>query len=184
MTIGDILAVIAAIVSIGASWAATILAGALLFPARAERAKERLSASPGRIFLRGLLVTAGAAIVAGVVNSTHSGPTQLLAGAIISALLLASALGSAGIVRLVAERIGGEAGQSNSFVALTRAAGLYVAAGFLPVVGWFVIAPLALVFSVGAADAALFSGREKPVLIGAPISASAPSIPPAAEPSL
>jgi hypothetical protein len=156
MTIGDILAVIAAILAIAATWAATIIACALLFQARSQQARDRLAAAPGRIFLRGLMFTAVALIVAGIVNSSHSGPTRILAGAILSALLLASALGGSGIVRLIAARINAADDTVNSFANLGRATGLYVAAGFLPVVGWFVLAPLALVFSVGAATAALF----------------------------
>lgn len=182
MTIGDILAVIAAIAAVAATWAATILAFALLFPAKSVDAKERLAAAPGRIFLRGLLFTAGAFLVAGIVNSSHSGPTRILAGAIFSTLLLASALGGAAIVRMIAERIKGDGGLANSFAALTRATGLYVAAGFLPVVGWFTIAPLALIFSVGAATAALFPGRTKPAPADMPNpSAIVPSLP---EPSI
>ena len=54
MTIGDILAVIAAVLLVGASWAATILMIALAFPARVVAAQAKLTAAPGVCLGRGL----------------------------------------------------------------------------------------------------------------------------------
>lgn len=161
MTIGDILAVIAAILAVAATWAAAILALGLLFSAKVEAVRELLTVAPGRVFLRGLLTTVAVALVAMVVNSSHSGPTRILAGALWCGLLILSAIGSAGIARLLAERIEAAGSNAAGFPVLVRATALYVAAGFLPVVGWFVITPLALLFSVGAASAALLPGRRR-----------------------
>ena len=45
------------------------------------------------------------------------------------------------------------------FASLTRASALYVLAGFLPIIGWFVLLPAALFLSVGSAVLTFFSAR-------------------------
>jgi hypothetical protein len=162
MTIGDILAVIAAILAIAATWDATILLAALCFPAKVTLAQEKITTAPGRTFLRGFLTTLAVAIVAAIINASHSGPTRVVAGALWSGLLILSAVGSAGIVKIITGRIESTGSQLTGFTALTRATALYVAAGFLPVVGWFAIAPVAFFFSVGAASNSVFAGKPKP----------------------
>ena len=176
MTIGDILAVIAAISAVAATWGATLLLASLGFPSKVALAQEKMTSAPGRTFLRGLAAVFVVAIAGGIVNSSHSGPTRVIAGALWSALLILSAVGSAGIVRLIAERIEAKSPALAGFPSLTRATALYVAAGYLPVVGWFAIAPIAFIFSVGAAWSAVFGRTPKPQPV-APIEPQTASLP-------
>lgn len=160
MTIGDVLAAIAAVCGVGATWAATVLLTALAFPARAERAQGALLLSPGACLGRG----AGAALLGtlAVLVLNHSPLGKLLSVLVVACLAALAALGSAGIVRLLGERIQTTGTSLSPFAALTRGTALYVVAGFLPVVGWFLIVPLALLLSVGSGVAAC---RRAPIAV-------------------
>lgn len=154
MTIGDVLAVIAAVTAVGASWGATLLLAALAFPARARRAQQRLETAPGRCLGRGLGVLVVVGSLALGLAQSHAGPIRIVAGALCAGLVAVAALGGAGIVRLLGERIE-SAGGMTPFAALTRGAFLFVTAGFLPIIGWFVVAPVALLMALGAGSAVL-----------------------------
>lgn len=154
MTIGDVLAVIAAFVLVGASWGATLLLVALAFPARTRAARARLETAPGRCLRRGLGVLLAVGLPA-LVLGQGPGPVRLLAGALWAGLVAVAALGGAGIIGLLGERIESVGTPMTPFAARTRATFLFVTAGFLPVVGWFVVAPAALLIALGAGFSAL-----------------------------
>jgi hypothetical protein len=150
MTIGDVLGVIAALALLGASWAATLLLAALAFPGRTRCAQHAIETMPRACGLRGLfllLLVGGAALALG---QSPAGLLRLLAGALYAALAAVAALGGAGITRLLGERILESGTPMPPFAALTRGTILFVTAGFLPVVGWFLIVPAAALLSLGA----------------------------------
>lgn len=156
MTLGDVLAVIAAVLTIGAAWAATILLVALAFPARAARAETQLTASPGLCLARGLGTVLAAGLLAALCWGAAAGPARLLSGLLLGGLGTVAAVGSAAMTRLLAGRIDAMGSPMAPFASLTRASGLYVASGFLPVVGWFFVMPVALLLAVGSGVAALW----------------------------
>lgn len=162
MTIGDILAVIAAVLLVGASWAATILTIALAFPGRVAAAQAKLTAAPGVCLVRGLAVFLVSAVLAVALSKAAAGPVRGLALLLLGGLGVVAALGSAAVVRLLGTRIEALGSPMTPFASLTRASVLYVAAGFLPVIGWGVILPAALLLSVGSGVAVLFSTRRQP----------------------
>jgi hypothetical protein len=162
MTIGDILAVIALILLTAGAWVATILLAVLFFPARTAQAKERLIAAPGKCAARGLGILLILTILA-IAFSGHPGPSRLISLAFWGMLAIAAAAGSGGMVRLLSERIQEDGSVLSPFASLTRASLLYVAAGLLPIIGWFVITPLALVLSIGAAIAPVKKPKEDAV---------------------
>ena len=161
MTIGDILAVIAAVLLVGASWAATILMIALAVPARVVAAQAKLTAAPGVCLGRGLAVVVVGGLLAIVLVQAPVGLARLLAAPILGGLGVVAALGSASIVRLLSGRIDALGSPMTPFASLTRASVLYVAAGFLPVIGWGVVLPAALLLSVGSGVAVLFGARRQ-----------------------
>ena len=164
MTIGDVLAVTCGLTTVGAAWAAAILLFALAFPARTASAQTRLTAAPGVCLVRGLGVVLGSGLLAAICWNVAAGPVRLLAGVLASGIGLAAAVGSAGIIRLLGERIDALGSPMAPFASLTRAAILYVLAGFLPVVGWFLILPGALLLSVGSGIGALLPAAAPPAL--------------------
>lgn len=159
MTIGDVLAVTAAIAALGVCWTAAILLFALAFPRRAAAAQVRLTDAPGLCLVRGLVVVLAGGLLALLCFNSPAGPVKLVSGVIAGGIGLAAAVGSAGAVRLMAERIVQDGAGMPPFASLTRAAVLYVLAGFLPVLGWFVILPTALFLSVGGAVSTLLPAR-------------------------
>jgi hypothetical protein len=156
MTIGDVLAVTMGLMLTGAAWAATILLFALAFPGRAAAAQAKLIQSPKRCLAIGLGTVAGAGLLGAICAGSAAGPVKLMAGVIAAGVCLAAALGSAGLVRLLGERITALGAPMTPFASLTRASVLYVLAGFLPGVGWFVLVPAALCLAVGSSVLALF----------------------------
>jgi hypothetical protein len=150
MTIGDILAVIAALLLMASSWGATILLTAMLFPQRVERAREELMARPVRCFWRGAGST-GVIILLALPALGQPGPVRLISLLLWGLLAAFGAIGGAAISRILSLRIGGEGSELAPFARLTRSVALYVGAGFLPVIGWFVVTPAALLMSAGAA---------------------------------
>ena len=161
MTIGDILAVIAAVLLVGASWAATILMIALAFPARVAAAQAKLTAAPGACLARGFVVLLVSAVLAIALSKAAAGPARLLALLVLGGLGVIAAVGSAAVVRLLSARIDALGSPMTPFASLTRASVLYVAAGFLPVIGWGVVLPAALLLSVGSGVTVLFGARRQ-----------------------
>ena len=155
MTIGDVLAVIALVLTLAAGWTATLLLAALAFPERVRRCGEAITASTGLCLARGAGMLILSAVIAGRLGHHAAGPVRLIAGAFWGGVGLVAALGSAGIARLLGGRIRQIGTDMTPFAALTRGTALYVLAGLLPVVGWFLITPLTAMISLGAAFAAL-----------------------------
>jgi len=158
MTIGDILAVIALLVVSGAAWGSAILLTAMLFPAKVQSTRETIIESPVKCFWRGALVVGVLSLLAAATMS-KPGPIRLVSISMIGLLAYCAAVGSASIVRMMSERIGSEGTEMAPFARLTRASFLYVGAGFLPVIGWFVILPVATMICAGGAIVTLRTRR-------------------------
>ena len=161
MTLGDVLAVVAAVMLVGASWAAAILMVALAFPARVSEAQAKLTQFPGICLSRGLVVSGVGGVLAIALSQAPAGPVKLLAALILGALGIVAAIGSAAVVRLLGARIDALGSPMTPFASLTRASFLYVGAGFFPVIGTFAILPAALFLSVGCGLPALFRAKPK-----------------------
>jgi hypothetical protein len=155
MTIGDVLAVVAGIGSACVAAWALLLGMALLFNRRANLAQQNLQSSRWRVLATGSVVAllgVGGAIV--LLNQPN-GILKLVGWALLLATLALSALGASGLVLLLAESVQrAEPGMSH-FRALLRGAGLLVAAGLVPLVGWFLVLPLTVFVSTGAGWCAL-----------------------------
>lgn len=160
MTLGDILAALAVVFIVGASWAAAILLAALAFPRPVARAKACLTTAPGRCAGAGTVALLVGGFPAFLLITFAPGPLKLLGAVLLGVLGLLSTLGSAAIVRLVASRIDDLGSSLTAFGSLTRASVLYVSAGFLPVLGWFFFLPAALLLSVGCGLSALHRAKK------------------------
>lgn len=155
ITIGDVLAVVASVVGAAVSaWALTICA-ALLFTRRAAAAHAALQQSWAKCFIAGLFATFALLFVSTQLALLPL-PVAKLTGLLgFAATLALAAVGSAGFAGLVTERIIRHDPGVSAYSALTRGAGLLVAAAAFPVLGFFVITPLLIVLSVGAGTIAL-----------------------------
>lgn len=155
ITIGDVLTVVATVLGTAVSaWALTICA-ALLFTRRTDAAHAALRQSLAKCFVVGLFATFALLFVSSALASLAL-PVAKLAGVFgFAATLALAAVGSAGLARLVANRIMRHDPEVSAYSALTRGAGLLVAAAAFPVLGFFVITPLLIVLSVGAGTIAI-----------------------------
>lgn len=150
MTIGDVLAALAVLMAVGFGWGATLLTAALAFPVRAQQASEALAASPGWCLARGLGVFFGVGLIALTLTHHPAGPVRLIGYVVWAALALTAAVGVAGLTRLMSERIQANGTAMNPFASLTRATVLLVLAGFVPLVGWFLVTPLVAFIALGS----------------------------------
>lgn len=151
------------LLSLGLVFPGLIFTWWLLFPGPAARAEVRLAQAPGRTFLMGLLLSLTITITVLVLVSLPLPGARVLAAALVLGALAVAAVGAAGLVNWMAQRL-----QARSHSALSPAAAflravvaLELAAAF-PFVGWFLFIPLCLIFCLGAAGLALLR-RSQPL---------------------
>jgi hypothetical protein len=108
-----------------------------------------------------LFVAAIAALLARLgqrAGGLSSAALLLLAILLALGLTVFSILGLSALTRLLGERIGEE---GSAFRQHLHGGFLLVLAGLTPYLGWFVIAPLAIIMGFGAALQAVFRKKEK-----------------------
>ncbi len=159
LVLGDIAAIIA-LVGGGAFavWGAIMLT-VLLLGERSRQASDNIQRSPWGTFFTGLV----AFVIFGSLSFgllAVPNPLARLVGVIaVGAVLMISTLGLAGLARVLADRIRGEAADQSGYWALSRAAFIIPAVCILPFIGWILFAPLALIFGFGAGVMSLRSRR-------------------------
>lgn len=144
----------------GATIVALLTTLSLLAPGLSQRTAHVLERMSGRSFLLGsvnfLFFFAIAAVLAQIGDSLGGpvGDLSTILALLISLFILSLAtLGLVGMVLLLGQRIG--VGAPDTVGRTIRAGILLVAAGLAPVVGWFVLTPLALLTALGATIIAL-----------------------------
>jgi hypothetical protein len=155
-TIGDSFSIIATLGGVAVtSWSFNV-ACALLFPEKVESARLAVSTKTSSTIGHGFL-----ALLFGVVSFvviSMSNPAMKLLGMIMLATYFALvSIGIAGIGKLASERMQALKGsQSNLFDSFAKASLYIVLAAMLPVLGWFLFAPLMILFGGGAGLIAVF----------------------------
>lgn len=150
ITIGDALAVTGIVMGICISAWALLMGVALLFEAKAARARTYVEAAPQRALGLGIVLALLIGLPAIVLLQQPSGPRGLLGYTLLLGLLSISVVGGGGLARLIAERIKRLETRLSGFGALAIAASLLILPGLFPLLGWFVFAPLVALISLGA----------------------------------
>lgn len=149
VTIGDSFSIVATLAGIGLTAWAFILTCALLFPARVAAARGTISLNTKKSFGFGIL-----ALLIGVFGfvalSLPNPVAKLLGTLILSSYFAFAAIGASGISRLAADRLQMLSPDLTMHQAYGKAASYIVLAALLPLLGWFLFAPLFLLFSGGA----------------------------------
>lgn len=163
ITIGDALAVVGLVFGVCGSLWALVLGTSLLFPSRAAAAQVALE-RPWKSFLWGLLVAATLGVLAIGLMAAPNPLAKVLGMGLLGSLLAISAIGGAGVVHAAAGRIRELDPESSAFSSLARGSGILVLSGLVPFLGWFGIAPIALLVSLGAGIKGVFrrSARTAP----------------------
>lgn len=157
ITIGDALAVVGGLFAICLSVWSLVMATAMLFGARAERA-QTVVGRPWKCFFLGLLVAATIGLVGVLLISVPNPVAKIVGTLIYVALLSVSAVGGAGMALAAARRVRELDPDASAFAALARGAGLIVLSCLVPLLGWFGLAPILLLIGLGAGVQSL-SGR-------------------------
>jgi hypothetical protein len=160
MALGDAMIALSVFFGTGVTLWAVFLVIDLLFPRHVAASSRLVQAAPGRSFLIGLLLAVvGVALGLGLLNG--AGPLKALGLIMLGFLGVVASLGSAGIARIVAERVqermhGQTLGDENiSLPNMKTGAGLLIGASMLPIVGWFFFFPVLFFLSVGVGVQAL-----------------------------
>lgn len=161
-TIGDVLMVFGGAIAISFALWATVMIVSLSFPVLSARMAQGVQRRLGRMVLIGLAVSLPVLLTALVLVNVPNPAAKIVGFAMLMTYLGVTAVGSAGIVRTVAERIRETAPEVSHYGATTRAAMLFVAALNVPFVGWFVLAPVCIAASVGSVTVGLFSKGTAP----------------------
>jgi hypothetical protein len=149
MTIGDVLAVVAGVGGTCVAVWALLLGMALLFSRRASLAQQSFETSPWRVLATGgmlLLVGSGGAIV--LLNQPN-GVLKLVGWVLLLGVLALSALGAGGLALVIGTCVQRAEPRMSDFGALLRGAGLLIAAGLVPLLGWFFVVPITIITSTG-----------------------------------
>ncbi len=138
---------------------AILVWAALMLPNPVERARQRLERRGVGTFFLGLVLTVVSVFLWVAMVNAPNGVVKLLGWLVLSPTLAAAVVGGAGIARIAADRIAPRLKNESEMVALVGGALSTSAAGWTPVVGWFLFFPALLMLSVGAGLLALLSKR-------------------------
>lgn len=154
-TIGDSFSIVATLTGVAVTVWAFEIACALLFPTRVEAARTAVSLKTGSCIGMGF-VSLLFGVFTFVILQIPNPLTKLIGTILLSCYFALVAVGSSGIAKLAAERMRTlKGGQSNLFDSYAKAALYLVIASLLPMLGWFLFAPLVLLIGGGAGTLAV-----------------------------
>ncbi|MBT3187723.1 MAG: hypothetical protein HN736_19195 [Anaerolineae bacterium] len=155
----DVQMIFGILLLLGIAFPGMLTAYWLLFPATVERAQARLDASPWKSFWLGVLVLFIITIPAGILLSAGGGVGQFLGWLLVAATLTVSGIGAAGIAAKMGVLLAKRSDEISPASAFVRGAIALELAAVFPLVGWFIVIPLAIVASLGATAFALLSKK-------------------------
>lgn len=129
----------------------------LMFPNPVERARARVLAKPVASALTGLVIWGVTVFLAiAMLKEGNPGPIQLMGWIVLSPMLIASIIGLAGVAQVVSSRLQERSERIGRVSGLVGGAFCTTLAAFVPIIGWFVVAPVTAWIAVGAGVHALF----------------------------
>ncbi len=145
----------------------------LLFPGAVERARLRVERTPWKTFGMGLAGLIGWAIPVIILSAVTLPLSKFLAVVTILIALTFATLGAAGMAAQMARRLARFSSPGLSeFAAFLRGAVALELAAAVPVLGWAIVVPIALIESMGAAIFSVLHWVPKPALRPAPAMAA------------
>src|SRR5438874_1959271 len=101
----EVLGIVSILLGLAFAWPCLVIWFSLAFPGPVEQARWRLQRQPWACVGTGAALGATLGLLAAVLISNPRGVVKLAGWALMSALLLLSTLGAAGLVRLIGERL-------------------------------------------------------------------------------
>lgn len=167
MIIGDVLLGVSIAIALALTGWALILGCALIFPSRVQIAESRTVERPWKSLGIGALLFVLAGGIATNVSKIQLPIAKVFATGLAMAVLGIAVIGAAGMAMLAARRLRNMDAGPSEFQSLKMSTWIIVLASSVPVLGWFLIGPLALLVSLGAGFQAL-TARVRPVAFEAP----------------
>ncbi len=161
MIMADVSAVFGTLLALGIAFPGLMLILVLTFPAYTARAETRLTRTPWKSFFLGAM-TLGIALVPiiGLFNLPDSG-AQFFGFVGLAILFGAASIGAAGLTRALGKRLAALGLTASAAGETVRGAIALELAAIFPLVGWFLVIPIALIASLGAAVFAVFGWLPK-----------------------
>lgn len=156
-TIGDSFAIVAILLGIGLTAWAMILGASILFAEKALAARNLTEEHPWRGFGIGLAVAVPLGFVSLVLSGVPLPPVKFLGLMGLMILVALSMFGASGLCLSLAGRIRTMEPGISVYTSVVRASAVLVIAAFFPLVGWFLIAPILFVISLGVGVQAMFA---------------------------
>jgi hypothetical protein len=156
VTIGDVFSVVSVLIGIGVTSWAFLLMCSLLFASRMEIAHQAVVSSSKKCAGLGILVTGGGFFGLTILNVPNP-LIKLLGLLMIASYFALAAVGASGVALVAASRLKDQSNALSDYHAFSRASGFLVMSALLPVLGWFLFAPLLLLVSSGAGFKAMLS---------------------------
>jgi hypothetical protein len=157
LTLGDVFSVVAILTGLAFCLWALLVAASLVFDRKVEKAGTAVRSSPWRCLFAGafwLVLGGGCSLV--LLNLPS--PAMKAAGTVGLAFFLGViGLGCAGLVGIAAQRVRALDEGGSDYAALSRGALFVVLPGFLPILGWFGIAPALILLGLGAGMKAILA---------------------------
>jgi len=126
---------------------------------------EAVESQPWKCALTGLALTAFTGTIGIALLSQPLAPLKFVGWLVLLALMATSFAGSSGVVLLVAHRLRSIDESMTPYGAFSRAAVFIVLPSILPVLGWFLFAPIVFSIGVGAGLRSIKS-REQVIVAG------------------
>ena len=159
MTLADVLAVVSGLVLGGAGFASFSIVLLLVSPRTVDRAAAKASERPGRSLLSGIAAFLLLFVTVTGMLKAPGGPKPFVAIVVLLGGLTVAAIGAAGLAAGLGRRWRRSSGEAR-LTDVAFGALILEGAAALPLVGWFVVAPVALCFALGTGlRTVLFRGR-------------------------
>ena len=172
----DVFAIFGTLFALGIAFPGMLTAWWLLFPKAVERASKRIARRPWITLGLGLLVSGIAATPILVLFAIALPFTSFLGAVLLFGFLGFAGIGAAGIAAHMGQqlRVNSDEQMSNAG-AFVRAAVAFELAAAFPILGWFVVIPISVLLSMGAAVFGLIGSIPKPRSSAADASLVAPA---------
>ena len=159
----DVFAIFGTLLALGIAFPGMLVAWWLLFPKAVEGASNRVARNPWITFGLGLLVSGILSVPVFILFAISLPFTSFLGAVVMFGLLGFAGIGAAGIAAHMANHLRENGNEDISKAgAFVRAAIAFELAAAFPILGWFVVIPVSIIMSMGAAVFGLFGWLPKP----------------------
>lgn len=159
MMLADTMAIFFSVVGLLIALPALWLTLSALWPGLGGRAQSASSDKLWKSFLIGLPVVAVVVVLVGIFSKLPEGVGGLLSISAISVGLLMANFGLTALATVIGRRLPSPKDEQRPWLVTLRGAILLEFSLAVPVVGWFLLFPLALVIGVGTFIRALYYGK-------------------------